>query len=59
MYVYFLYIRMYVYVYVYNIYIYNKCVYIYNYAGMCGYVCKQKLFFGGNQALAVFATALT
>ena len=49
---------MYVYVYVYNIYIYI-CVYIYNYAGMCGYVCKQKLFFGGNQALAVFATALT
>ena len=34
-------------------------VYIYNYADMCGYVCKQKLFFGGNQALAVFATALT
>ena len=44
--------------YMYIIYIY-MCVYIYNYAGMCGYVCKQKLFFGGNQALAVFATALT
>ena len=44
--------------YMYIIYIY-VCVYIYNYAGMCGYVCKQKLFFGGNQALAVFATALT